>query len=128
MRDAITFLLFYLAYKDEDENQRLLAVRIRDIDRDTIEITRQLQQMWKNDQSRAASPMQSSSPNARVANEEQQQRMEAQLREYADERQLKSTQLAGSRKKINAYLKLLDIAHGRMRGIDPAIVKSVATP
>lgn len=124
-RDAGIFLVFFTAYKDEDENQRMLALRIRDIDRETTEITRQLQLMWKNEQTRSASPLQAISAQERVRLEEQEQRMTAQLREYADERQLKSNQLAASRKKVNAYLKLLGAAFERMKDTDAAIVRTL---
>jgi hypothetical protein len=124
-RDAVTYLLYYSAWQDEDENQRLLAVRIRDIDRDTTEITRQLQVIWKNEQSRSASPNQPATQQQRVAQEEQIQQMEAQLRELADERQLKGTQLNASRKKLNAYLKLLTVVHPRMEGIEPSVVRGM---
>ena len=124
-RDAVTYLLYYAASQDEDENQRLLAVRVRDIDRDTIEITRQMQMIWKNEQSRSASPNQPTSQEQRVAQEETIQRMEAQLRELADERQLKGTQLNASRKKLNAYLKLLTVVHPRMEGIEPSVLRGM---
>jgi len=122
-RDAGTFLLFHAAYKDEDENQRTLAYRIRDIDRETRELTRQLQVMWKNDQSRAASVNNSPSTLGQALSiQDQTQQLEARLREYGDERQLKATQLAASRKKINAYLKLLDMVHERMKDVPPAAI------
>ena len=124
-RDAVTFLVFYYAFRDEDENQRMLGVRLRDIDRETTEITRQLQVMWKNEQGRSASPLQGISAQERVRLDEQQQRMEAQLREFADERQLKATQLAASRKKVALYLKLLALVHERMKRTEPAILRGV---
>ena len=124
-RDAVTFLLFYAAYKDEDQNQRTLSYRIRDIDRDTIEITRQIQQIWKNDQSRGASPTQGIGAQQRIAIEEQVQKMESQLRELADERQLKSTLMNASRRKVNQYLKVLAAVHPRMKGVDAAILRLV---
>lgn len=124
-RDAITFLAFYLAYKEEDFDQRMTASRLRDIDRDTIEITRQLQVIWKNEQNRSASPMQGLSQEQRLAIDEQVRGMEARLRELADERQLKSAHLSASRRKVDAFLKLLAAVHPRMEGIDPAMLKSV---
>ena len=124
-RDAVIFLVFYSACRDEDENQRMLGLRLRDIDRETTEITRQLQVMWKNEQGRSASPLQGISAQERVRLEEQQQRMEAQLREFVDERQLKATQLATSRKKAALYLKLLALAHERMKRTDPAILRGL---
>ncbi len=124
-RDAVTYLLCYAAYQDEDENQRMLAFRIRDIDRETIEITRQLQVLWKNEQVRSVSPNQPASQQQHAAQEEEIQRMETQLREYADERQLKATQLAASRKKVNAYLKLLSVVHPRMEGVAATVVRGI---
>ncbi|MCI0627571.1 MAG: hypothetical protein L0387_38975 [Acidobacteria bacterium] len=124
-RDAVTFLVMYGAYRDEDENQRMLNYRIRDIDRETTEITRQLQVMWKNEQGRGASPLQGISAQERVRLDELQQKMESQLREYADERQLKATQEAASRKKAALYLKVLGMAYERMKGTEPEILRGV---
>jgi len=126
-RDAVTFLLFYLAYKEEDLEQRMLAARLVDIDRETKEITRQLQIIWKNEQSRAASPTQGLSQEQRLAIEDQVREMESRLREYADERQLKSGRFGTSRRKVNALLRLIAAVHPRMQGIEPAILKSVRT-
>jgi hypothetical protein len=125
-RDAITFLVFYLAYKDEDENYRTLGYRIRDIDRETKEITRELQVIWKNQDNRSASPLQAQSQQARVAQEEEIQRKESQLRDFADERQMKGTLMTAARKKVSVYLKLLKVVHERMRGTDPALLRSVS--
>ena len=124
-RDAITFLVFYNAYKDEDENYRTLGYRIRDIDRETKEITRELQVIWRNDQNRSASPLQAQSQESRVAQDEYVRKQESRLRDYGDERQLKTTEMLASRKKVNTYLKLLGVAHKSMRDTDPAIVVSV---
>jgi len=124
-RDVITFLVFYSAYKDEDENYRTLGYRVRDIDRETKEITRELQIIWKNEQTRGASPLQSQSQQARVAQEEDVRKMESQLRDFADERQLKSTQMEASRKKVNIYLKLLDVAQKRLGGASPQLIRNV---
>lgn len=125
-RDAVTYLLFYLAYKEEDFEQRMLAARLRDIDRETTEITRQLQVIWKNEQNRSASPTQGLSQQQRVAIEEDIQRKESQLRDFADERQHKSGQFEASRKKVGVFLKLLAAVHPRMKGIEPSVLKSIA--
>ncbi len=124
-RDAATYLLFYLSYKEEDFEQRMLAARLRDIDRETTEITRQLQIIWKNEQNRSASPMQGISQEQRVAIDEDIQRKEAQLRDYADERQLKSGLFEASRKRVGALLKLLAAVHPRMKGIEASVLSSL---
>lgn len=124
-RDAVVFLLYYLAYKEEDIEQRMLAARLRDIDRETIEITRQLQIIWKNEQNRAASPTQGLSQQQRVAIDEDVQRKESQLRFLADERQLKSGQFATSRKRVDSFLKLLAQVHPRMQGIEPSVLQAL---
>lgn len=51
--------------------------------------------------------------------------MESQLRELADERQLKSTLMNASRRKVNQYLKVLAAVHPRMKGVDAAILRAV---
>lgn len=124
-RDAITYLVFFLAYEDEDKNFRTLGYRVRDIDRETKEITRELQTIWKNEQSRGASPMQAQSQQSRIEQEEYVQKQESRLRDFGDERQLKVTEMEASRKKVNTYLKLLELAHKRMRGTDPKILRQV---
>ena len=123
VRDVITFLVFYSAYKDEDENYRTLGYRIRDIDRETKEITRELQVVWRNEQNRSASPGQGQSQEARLRQEEFVRKQESLLRDYADERQTKATLMEASRKRVNTYLKLLEVAHRRMRGTDPKVVQ-----
>jgi hypothetical protein len=127
-RDAATYLLFYLSYREEDFEQRMFAARLREIDRETTEITRQLQVIWKNEQNRSASPTQGISQEQRVAIEEDIQRKESQLRDLADERQLKSGLFEASRKRVNALLKLLAAVHPRMKGVEPNVLKSVGPP
>jgi hypothetical protein len=124
-RDAATYLLFYLTFKEEDFEQRMLAARLREIDRETTEITRQLQIIWKNEQNRSASPMQGLSQEQRVAIDEDIQRKESQLRDFADERQLKSSLFEASRRRVNALLKLLAAVHPRMKGIEPSALASL---
>jgi hypothetical protein len=125
IRDAVIFLLYYSSYKDEDENQRLLAFRIRDIDRETFDITRTINLMHRNAERRAASPNQQMSAGERVRMDEEQQKLEARLRELADERQLKATQMEAARQRVTAYLRLLGSAHARMQDVKPAILSAV---
>jgi hypothetical protein len=124
-RDAVIFLVFYTAYRDEEDNQKMLGIRIRDIDRETTEIKRQLDEIERAHQNRTASPSQTMTMQQRIQEDDDVRKREAQLREYRDERQLQSTRLVDSQKKVSAYLKLLGVAHSRMKGIDAGFLRTV---
>jgi hypothetical protein len=125
VRDAVIFLLYYSSYKDEDENQRLLAFRIRDIDRETFDITRTINLMYHNADRRSASPNQQMSATDRIRMDEEQRKLEVRLRELADERQLKATQMEASRKRVTSYLRLLGSVHEKMKGVQPSVLAAV---
>jgi hypothetical protein len=124
-RDAITFLVFYLAYKDEQENQKMLAIRIKEIDRETKELMRQIEVIMKTQDNRSMSGSHPITMQERVKQEEDIKTREAQLREYGDDRQLKATREAACGKKINSYLKLLGAVYPRMKGIEPVILRDL---
>ena len=121
-RDAGIYLVYYLASKDDDENQRMLSYRIRDIDRETYYITRDLKVMAEDEQNRMSALRNPITLEQRTRREEREQQLNAKLRELGDERQIKSTQIAFSRKKVDIYLKLMNYAYERMKGTDPAVL------
>ena len=124
-RDAVIFLTYYLAHKDENEEQRMLGLRVRDIDRETTEIVRQIKVMQETDNLRSGSTNGQLTIAQRLQMDEEIRKREAQLREYGEERQLKTTRIAASRKKVNSYLKLLDVARKRMKDVSPTLLRDV---
>jgi hypothetical protein len=123
-RDAGTFLLEYLAYKDEDENQRVLAGRIREIDRATYDISREINIMRENEQRRLfpTTPRAAIGAEQRVRMDEEIRKREEQLRQYGTERQFRLTELEASRKKVNLYLKVLEVVFSRMKDVPAASI------
>ena len=123
-RDAGTFLLQYLAYKDEDENQRLLASRIREIDRTTYDISREINIMRENEQLRLfpTNPRAAIGAEQRVRMEDEIRKREEQLRQYGTDRQIKMGELDASRKKVNLYLKVLGVVFSRMKDVPAASI------
>ncbi|HWQ02847.1 MAG TPA: hypothetical protein VNL38_00060 [Candidatus Nitrosotenuis sp.] len=124
-RDAVIFLVYYAAYKDEDDNQRQLAFRIRDIDRETFDLSRQINLMIRNSERRSASPNQQMTVGDRLRMDEEQRKLEIRLRELGDERQLKATQMEASRQRVTTYLRLLGKVHEKMKGISPRVLAGV---
>jgi hypothetical protein len=118
-RDAGAFLLEYLAYKDEDTNQLTLAGRIREIDRTTYDLSREINIMTENEQRRLmpTNPRAAIGAEARVRMDADIRQREEKIRQLAIERQLRATELDASRKKVNLYLKVLGIVHGRMKDV-----------
>lgn len=123
-RDAGTFLLQYLAYRDEDENQRLVASRIREIDRNTYDISREINIMRENEQRRLfpTNPRAAIGAEQRVRMEEEIRKREEQLRQYGTDRQIKMGELDASRKKVNLYLKVLGAVFDRMKDVPAASI------
>jgi len=121
-RDAGIYLVYYLAYRDDEENQRMLSFRIRDIDRETYDITRELAMIHESELNRLASRNSSLTPAERIRRDEQEQKANSRLRELGDERQIKGTRMDFSRKKVNIYLKLMSYAYDRMKGTPPAVL------
>lgn len=118
-RDAGTFLLQYLAYKDEETNERMLAARIREIDRQTYDLSREINIMAENEQRRLmpTNPRAAISAEQRVRMDEEIRKREEKIRQLGTERQLKATELAASRKKVNLYLKVLGVVFDRMKDV-----------
>ncbi len=122
-RDAAIYLVFYLSYLDEDNNQRELAHEIRQNDDQTEEILRQLETIQKNNEKRLGNNRLAQSPQQVVQEEEYVQKMEQQLRALNETRARKMKQLATSRKRVDGYLKVLDVTHKRMNGIESSVLR-----
>lgn len=125
-RDLGIYLAYYLAQKDDDENQRMLSYRLRDIDRETYDIGRELNLMWESEQNRLASLHASSvSVEERVRREQREQKLNTRLRELGDERQMKAAQMAFSRKKMNVYLRLMTSAYPKLKDSAPELLQEL---
>ncbi len=121
-RDAAIYLVSYLSYVAEDDNQRELAHAIRQIDGQMDDIQRQVETLRKNDQNRMGNTRAAQTPQQVVQEEEQVQKMEQQLRELDEARGRKIKELSISRKRVDGHLKVLDVTHKRMNGIEPSIL------
>jgi hypothetical protein len=54
--------------------------------------------------------------------EEEIRKREEQLRQYGTDRQIKMKELDASRRKVNQYLKVLDVVFGRMKDVPAASI------
>jgi hypothetical protein len=124
-RDAAIFLLFYLAYKEEDTGQRLLAARIRRMDDEAYDITRRMQVMKETEQNMLASTRRMPSQQELTRNDEQAREMEQQLRRMSEDRKVKMGQLQTQRKRVDGYLKVMSVTHARMAGIAPSVLRTM---
>ncbi len=124
-RDAGIFLAMYLAYRDEAENQRMLAGQVRENERKIYDLNRQLQIMWENEQNNMTSRKSSMTAETRVRNDEAGRQIESQLKELLDQQHVKMAQMKDSQKKVNLYLKALQITHERMNGIPAKAVSAL---
>jgi len=125
-RDLGIYLVYYFAQQDDDENQRMISYRIRDIDRETYDIGRELNVMWESAQNRLASTQAPSvSPQERIQRDEDERKLNERLRQLGDERQLIATQRAFSRRKMNIYLKLMAAAYPKLKDAPPELMKEL---
>jgi hypothetical protein len=121
-RDAAIYLVSYLSYVAEDDNQRELNHLIRQMDGQMDDIQRQIETLRKNDQNRMGNTRAAQTPQQVVQEEERVQKMEQQLRELDEARGRKIKELSISRKRVDGFLKVLDVTHKRMSGIEPSIL------
>jgi hypothetical protein len=124
-RDAAIFLLFYLAYKEEDTGQRQLAARLRRMDDEAYDITRRMQVMKETEQNMLASTRRVPSQQELMRNDDQAREMEQQLRRMSEDRKVKMGQLQMQRKRVDGYLKVMSVTHARMNGIAPSVLRTM---
>lgn len=123
-RDAAIYLVSYLSYVAEDDNQRELAHRVRQMDGQMQDIQRQIETIRKND------PNPNSVENSRWTRTPQQvrqqeelvQRMARQFAELGEARKRTIKELSISRKRVDGFLEVLDLSHKRMDGIEASIL------
>lgn len=121
-RDAAIYLVSYLSYVAEDDNQRELTHLIRQLDGQMDDIQRQVETLRKNDQKRMGNTRAVQTPQQVVQEEENIQKMEQRLRELDEARGRKTKELSISRNRVDGFLKVLDVTHKRMNGIEPSIL------
>lgn len=126
-RDAVIFLLDYLAYKNEDNEQRMLAGRIRRLDNDTYDMNLRMQILKENQEKRVGSTSKrvAISPQQMVQSEEEIQRLEQQIRMMLEERKLKLDQLYALRRRVDGYLKVMSVTYPRMNGVAAEVLKTM---
>ncbi len=126
-RDAVIFLLDYLAYKNEDNEQRMLAGRIRRLDNDTYDMNLRMQILKENQEKRVGSTSKrvAISPQQMVQSEEEIQRLEQQIRMMLEERKQKMDQLMALRRRVDGYLKVMSVTYPRMNGVEPAVLRTM---
>lgn len=124
-RDAVGFLLYYLGYLLEDDDQRQLAARIRRMDEEAYDITRRMQIIKENEQNLLASTRRTPSQQQLLKNDDDLQQLDQKLRSMSDDRKVKMAQLEALRKRVDTYLKVMSVIHPRMNGIEPAILRAM---
>jgi hypothetical protein len=124
-RDAVGFLLYYLGFQFEDDDQRQLAARIRRMDEEAYDITRQMQILKENEQNMLASTRRTPSPQQMVKNDDDMQKLDMKLRSMSEDRRAKMAQLETLRKRVDLYLKVMSVIHPRMNGIEPTILRTM---
>jgi hypothetical protein len=126
-RDAVIFLLDYLAYKHEDNEQRMLAARIRRLDDEAYETNLRMHILKENQERRIGSTSKSVaiSPQQVIQSEEEIQTLEQQLRIMNEDRKVKMGQLQMQRKRVDGYLKVMSVTHTRMNGIAPSVLRTM---
>jgi hypothetical protein len=121
-RDAAIYLVSYLSYVAEDDNQRELAHLVRQMDGQMDDIQRQLETIRKNDQDSMGNSRWAQTPQRVMQQEELVQRMARQLGELDGARRRTIKELSISRKRVDGFLKVLEVTHKRMDGIEPSIL------
>ena len=116
-RDCGIFLVFHLAYRDEEARVSLLEGEIREIDRETYDITRELQLMYETEQNRVGGTRGPLGAGERMAQNDQVNKKNQRLRDLREKKIELGKQVQAGRKKINQYLKVQAVTHDRMKGI-----------
>lgn len=124
-RDCGIFLVFHLAYRDEEARVSLLEGEIREIDRETYDITRELQLMYETEQNRVGGTRGPLGAGERMAQNDQVNKKNQRLRDLREKKIELGKQVQAGRKKINQYLKVQAVTHERMKGIPAGAVREL---
>src|SRR5262249_28990675 len=118
-RDAGIFLLEYLGYKAEEENEKMRTAEIRELNRKIYDANRELN-LARDNTVNTKNPASSG-----MTKHNRYLEMEESLRDRGRDLDLKMKEVANSRNKINLYLKVLKITHERMGGIPASAVATL---
>jgi hypothetical protein len=103
----------------------LLESEIREIDRETYDITRELQLMFEAEQNRAGSVRGPLTAGERIVQQEMIDKKNARLRDLREKKIELGRKVQEARRKVNYYLKVAAVTHERMRGINPAAIQEL---
>ena len=126
-RDAAIFLLDYLAYKHQDNEQRLLAARIRRMDDEAYDLTERMFDLKESQQRRMRSTNSKTamSPQQLIQSEDELQQLEQRLRALNEDRKVKLDELLMLRRRVDGYLKVMSVTHPRMNGVAPEVLRTM---
>jgi hypothetical protein len=122
-RDAAIYLLTYVAYKEEDRTQRQAAAFVSRLDDEAHDIVLRQEQIAEAENRRKTSTRTTVSQQELIRNEESARNAEQRLREMNTSRRDKMRELEKSRRRVEAYLKVMSVTHPRMEGIEPSVLR-----
>ena len=117
------FLLYDFAYRAAAETQKMHADEIRLLDRERVDITRELEILEPYRRVGGTPP--ANSPRTGQPRLQREVELESRLQQLEADRQVRSTQLALAEKKANHYLNLLSAAYEKVKGTDPAVLREL---
>jgi hypothetical protein len=123
VRDAITYLLIYLAYKEENRTQAHLVGEIKRMDDEAHEILLRMQRMRENEMNKLASTRTTATQQEMLRNDEDERRKDQQLRDMALMRRVRMQELERARKRVDGYLKVIQVTYPRMNGVPANILR-----
>ena len=122
-RGSGEFLLYDFAYRAAEEIQKMHADEIRLLDRERVDITRELEILEPYRRVGGTPP--ANSPRTGQPRLQREVELESRLQQLEADRQVRSTQLALAEKKANHYLNLLSAAYEKVKGTDPAVLREL---
>ncbi len=124
-RDAITYLVFHVAYLDEEKEQRVVDGAVRRLDEEAEQILKQMAILRANQQERLAAKRGGITPQEMVQQDELQRQMDQRLREMAETRRNKVRELNTLHRRVDSYYKLFAATHPRMAGVPPEVLQGI---
>lgn len=121
-RDAAIYLIDYLSYLDEDSNQRRLAGEIRRLDDEAKGVALNMQAIAEQENNRVAHGR-TVGQEEMLRNDAKLREMDQQIKEIGERRRERVKGLTTARKRADGYLKVLDVTHKRMNGIEPSVLR-----
>src|SRR5712692_1577550 len=121
-RDGTIYLIDYLSYLDEDSNQRRLAGEVRRMDDEAKDIALNMQAIAEQENNRVAHGR-TVGQEEMVRNDAKLREMDQQIKEIGERRRERVKGLTTACKRADGYLKVLDVTHKRMNGIEPSVLR-----